>query len=813
VRRPRLKGTDVGKIVSSLRLTDQQGQDRLSAQQRVLLTAEPLGLEAFLITNGSGTNASTFRSMASVFIGMGDSFFSPVSFNDIVNYLSQSNIKGDFPVEILRDRLRSIGAEDAVERNVIADRGFPFRYHYPLDEGILVLHYFLAMSQQIPGSYIQINSTHVPTKEEENTLSSWKSPKAGLYLDLHALIENHNLERGMKGLIKRAFVFRDHAQLAFLESTGIGVILEQESIGIQTGFLLSSERHDRVADITWAGVLLVQLLHDDAEKCMWFLGIDKADQSQQPYVNDVICKWHKGRVLDKKNLTEKALEEGVHIDLKKYLDLFRFENREPELKTGDRSYRFESDPEGFRRLLKANYHKAFPFGEVSEEEFDQHLAFRAIPENLEQLCMALEQIKQSFEIKAIDASSVKSTLRVHEADPNYRHWIRTTVQRALKNKETVSLERVYILREARDEYEIFKQEIDLYRDLITNRISRLDPTLDARETILVSRDYAPVNIRLYAITMQAVDDICRETDEQARTALGELLNEDFTRKEGAKISSIMAELDFLYSEKLVFNYKDYKGEPGRAFYDADLFIPHETKIENKIVTYLPTGEFEERRSKYSRLFEILKNRSIQVLPGKGRDLPDLEDFEVELANRNTEPIATAEILDVPDIIDRKVETVATYAGRPTIFVSYASDDKEKVTRICAGLQSEGYEVWEYQDGIYVGEHPIGRQDSAIHDCNFFLACWSHTYGNRRGQIPREIKQALERQDEFIPGWDIFFLLARLDDADVRQDLQSRFAYASLFMSDLWQELEWEKLLKSISVGWARRKSEPPKRQQ
>src|SRR5205085_7726367 len=126
---------------------------------------------------------------------------------------------GDFRPEILKNRLALMGVKEVFEDGAIPELGFPFRYYHPLDEAILMLHYFLTKSNQTPESYIQINTIHVPTKEEENTLSFWKSPKAGLYLDLHSLIENNNKKRDHGGLIKRLFVFRDNAHLAFLEAT------------------------------------------------------------------------------------------------------------------------------------------------------------------------------------------------------------------------------------------------------------------------------------------------------------------------------------------------------------------------------------------------------------------------------------------------------------------------------------------------------------------------------------------------------------------------------------------------------------------
>ena len=732
-----------------------------------------------------------------------------VGFEDVVDYMSHPDMSGDFPKDILRARLEAIGTQEALEKNAIAKHGFPFRYHSPLDEAILVLHYFLTKSQQYPGSYIHIHSTHVPTKEEENTLASWKSPKAGLYLDLHAVIENHNHGCGKSGRIKRLFVFRDHAQLAFLESTGIGVILEQESIGIETGFLLISENRDKVEEITGAGVMLVELFDDDINNCEWFLGI-ASDQSQYPYLNDLTCRWHKGRLFDNNGeLTPEA--KRAQIDIEKYLELFRFEDPEPEEKHVDRSYRFPNDPDRFRRLLHKNYIEAFSADEVSPDEFNLHLNYRAIPGNLEQLLLALEQINESSNIKAIDSSSVKNTLKVHEADPNYRHWIRTTVQRALKNPKSVSLERIYILRAIRSEYEILKQEIDLYRDLISNRISRLEPHQDAVGTADSSNQIDdPVNIHLYAITMKAIDETFRKTPQAIRTELRKLLNQVFVVRENGKVRSILKKLDFLYSERLVFNYKDYKGEPGRAFYDADLFISDEyaTKQarESRKVKCLSANDFAERQSKYRDLFEILRSRSIQLFPNPGENFSRLTDFERKLNAKGIRALTIDEVLDVSEVIQSQTEGVVTTTTRPTIFVSYARDDKERVTPICEDLAAQGYEVWEYEDGIPVGQHPIAKQDEAIRECTFFLCCWSKAYsGKEGGQIPREIDQALKRVDEEFSSEDqIFFLLAQLDDTEVRSDLAERFKYITLFKNNSWQQKEWRKLLAAITTGLKQR---------
>lgn len=786
-------------------MTGNMCQDRLSVRTSFAVRGYPWPQA---LTRGS-RSALSINSVGFFLSTMSNPRRPKVSFQDVLDYMSQPDLIGDFPSHILEARLKSVGTRAALEKNAIAKWGFPFRYHSPLDEAILVLHYFLTKSQSLLGSYIQIHSTHVPTKEEENTLASWKSPKAGLYLDLHALIENHNQDRGKPGLLKRLFVFRDHAQLAFLESTGIGVILEQESIGIETGFLFNENR-ERVGEVTNAGVMLVELHHDDITKCEWFLGINK-DESQQPYMNDVVCKWHIGRVLENNKLTPEALKEKdekqSEFDIKKYLDLFKFKKTDPKRKTLRKSYRFEPNPQRFRRLLRANYEAAFRLGEVRLKVFEQHLNVRAIHTNLEQLYLALDETKQSLRIRAIDASSVKNTLKIHEADPNYRHWIRTSVLRALNDRENVSLERVYILDADEEEYQTFQQELGLYSDLMTGRISRLDshPSIVDKTPLFREPRTFPPNIRIYAITGREVERICELAGEDVRNALAELLQEDFEREE-TPVEEIMPELDYLYSEKLIFNYKDYKGEPGRAFYDANLFIPQHRKtnspdtrnLTEEIVKYLPSEEFERRRSKFERFFEILKGRSILVLPSAAGDFPEFADFEAELDSRGNEPIAISELVTDTVAEPSKAEEP------PTIFVSHASEDADKVALIRDRLQQEGYIPWHYNWDIPVGYKKIATQNYALRNSDFFLSCCSQYYNRKPGPIQIEISEARELYKQFPPPDHSFILVVQLDGAGVHEDLRDLQELSLFDAQGKIIEEEWDRLMADMKAEWRAR---------
>ena len=152
----------------------------------------------------------------------------------IKNYCLEGNIKLDHLVH----RLDKVGLWDFVNKSRIND-GFPYKSTSALDECILLLHYFLYRKICEPDSHLLIHSIHVPFKEEEKTLSFWKSAKAGLYLDLQALLLNKKLFKNSV-TIQRLFVFRTNLQVALVEADALTVILEQQRIGIDTGFIIEA---------------------------------------------------------------------------------------------------------------------------------------------------------------------------------------------------------------------------------------------------------------------------------------------------------------------------------------------------------------------------------------------------------------------------------------------------------------------------------------------------------------------------------------------------------------------------------------------
>jgi len=86
---------------------------------------------------------------------------------------------------------------------------------------------------------------------------------------------------------------------------------------------------------------------------------------------------------------------------------------------------------------------------------------------------------------------------------------------------------------------------------------------------------------------------------------------------------------------------------------------------------------------------------------------------------------------------------------------------------------------------------------AIRSSDFFLVCLSPNSVNRRGQIQKEIKRALNIWEEMLVD-DIYLIPVRLEECDVPDSLR-RFQWVNLFEAD-----SWARLVQAIREGMARR---------
>lgn len=128
-----------------------------------------------------------------------------------------------------------------------------------------------------------------------------------------------------------------------------------------------------------------------------------------------------------------------------------------------------------------------------------------------------------------------------------------------------------------------------------------------------------------------------------------------------------------------------------------------------------------------------------------------------------------------------------------IFLCYARLDKRKVEALYARLSDSGFKPWMDKRDILPGEIWEAAIQKAIRRSDFFLVCLSANSVNRRGQIQKEIREALDIWKEKLDS-DIYLIPARLEDCEVPEDLR-HFQWVNLFEKD-----GWTRLVKALQAG-------------
>ena len=129
-----------------------------------------------------------------------------------------------------------------------------------------------------------------------------------------------------------------------------------------------------------------------------------------------------------------------------------------------------------------------------------------------------------------------------------------------------------------------------------------------------------------------------------------------------------------------------------------------------------------------------------------------------------------------------------------VFLSYASQDAEAASRLCAGLRAAGIEVWFDQSELRGGDvwdHKIRQQ---IHDCSLFIPVISaHTDERIEGYFRLEWKLAVDRSH--LMADDAPFLLpVVIDDT----------SEASARVPEVFRNVQWARLPAGVSPAGRRR---------
>jgi anti-anti-sigma factor len=116
-----------------------------------------------------------------------------------------------------------------------------------------------------------------------------------------------------------------------------------------------------------------------------------------------------------------------------------------------------------------------------------------------------------------------------------------------------------------------------------------------------------------------------------------------------------------------------------------------------------------------------------------------------------------------------------------IFLCYARDDRDRVSRLYDELRAEGFHPWMDSRNLLPGEIWEERITKVIKEADYFLPCLSRRSSDKSGFVHAELRKALRIWEEKREG-DIYIIPTKLEDCQLPDSL-SRFHVAALFEPD------------------------------
>lgn len=515
----------------------------------------------------------------------------------LLTHYKEKNIS--LPVDMIENRFKHLGIEDLLQpTDFELKNGFPFKYNQAIDEAILILHYFIMQKHQHPDAKIKIYCIHEPLKEEEMNLSFWRSSKAGLFLDCHSVINNLFRDNCK---ISRMFLFRDEAHLTQLEQDAFGVMFEQKLINIDVGIIFKNRITKNTDHLK--NTLLVEFNYGSTT--VYALLQDNTTSDTLPYQgNDLHCKWLSNESDEIKHIKE--IFNYTKINLSEFTP------------NNQKDYIYEfSRHEDWKRTLSQIYSNLDPSKRVFGKKLLNRLnsLFKESKEIFDCLNQIVEDPRPEF--YAVDSTSVKNSLKIHDVDPTYRNWMRSIMNRVLEKNGR--LERVYILddrfNEKKDEEFIYlKNTAKLYNDFINNSFSELNNSVwkiiicngleSSTEFRTESQEVYNSQIKLFVITTAFINDLFNDNKSShlltkysnVAKYLGISNNGQYTKSKRELIV-----LDFLISNQFTFGF------PEKASNATNPHTPPQFALKD-----LANSDYHNKYNKFKLDFDRIKSISVEI---------------------------------------------------------------------------------------------------------------------------------------------------------------------------------------------------------
>lgn len=105
-----------------------------------------------------------------------------------------------------------------------------------------------------------------------------------------------------------------------------------------------------------------------------------------------------------------------------------------------------------------------------------------------------------------------------------------------------------------------------------------------------------------------------------------------------------------------------------------------------------------------------------------------------------------------------------------VFLSHASQDKDKVRELCNRLRKDGFDPWLDEERLLPGMNWDMEIEKALRASDALLLCFSELSVSKEGYIQREFKRAKRYQEEK-PEGTIYLIPVRLDKCDLPWDFR------------------------------------------
>jgi hypothetical protein len=173
-------------------------------------------------------------------------------------------------------------------------------------------------------------------------------------------------------------------------------------------------------------------------------------------------------------------------------------------------------------------------------------------------------------------------------------------------------------------------------------------------------------------------------------------------------------------------------------------------VERGFFEYLVDAKFESNSSLVTFLTSFSKDTQVFV--------QDPAEFVAELARRWQGRQIASGAAEVPE-----PAPMAQFMPPGSIFISYASEDRNPVLRLAADLQAAGLPVWLDRQQLDWGSDYTARIQLAIGQCALFVPVLSATALQRTGFFRKEWAWACERHLDFT-GTSLTFICPVVIDA-------------------------------------------------